>query len=31
LNGLLLAAKQKRVMETKCIVAGDPYCEWEIV
>ena len=31
LNGLLLAAKQKRVIETKCIVAGDPYCEWEIV
>jgi len=30
LNGLLLAVKQKRVIETKCIVAGDPYCEWEI-
>ena len=31
LNGLLLAVKDKRVIETKCIVAEDPYCEWEIV
>ena len=31
LNGILLAVKQKRVIETKCIVAGDPYCEWEII
>jgi len=30
LNGLFLAVKNKRVIETKCIVAGDPYCEWEI-
>ena len=31
LNGLLLAVKQKRVIETKCIVSDDPYCEWEII
>jgi predicted hydrocarbon binding protein len=31
LNGLLLAIKNKRVMETKCIVAENPYCQWEII
>jgi predicted hydrocarbon binding protein/KaiC/GvpD/RAD55 family RecA-like ATPase len=31
LNGIFSAVKKKRVVETKCIVAGDPYCEWEIV
>ena len=31
LNGLLSAAKKQRVREAKCIVAGDPYCEWEII
>jgi predicted hydrocarbon binding protein/KaiC/GvpD/RAD55 family RecA-like ATPase len=31
LNGLFSAIKNKHVREVKCIVAGDPYCEWEIV
>ena len=31
LNGLFLAVKNQHVRETKCIAAGDPYCEWEIV
>jgi predicted hydrocarbon binding protein len=31
LNGVFTAAIQKRVVETRCIVADDPYCEWEIV
>jgi predicted hydrocarbon binding protein/KaiC/GvpD/RAD55 family RecA-like ATPase len=31
LSGLFSAVKKKRVIETKCIVAGDPYCEWEII
>ena len=30
LNGLFTAVKNKRIREIKCIVAGDPYCEWEI-
>jgi predicted hydrocarbon binding protein/KaiC/GvpD/RAD55 family RecA-like ATPase len=30
LNGLYLAVKNQHVRETKCIVAGDPYCEWDI-
>ena len=30
LNGIFSAIEKKRVIETKCIVAGDPYCEWEI-
>jgi len=30
LNGLFSAVKNQHVRETKCIVAGDPYCEWEI-
>jgi predicted hydrocarbon binding protein/KaiC/GvpD/RAD55 family RecA-like ATPase len=31
LNGLFSAAKKQHVREIKCIAAGDPYCEWEIV
>jgi predicted hydrocarbon binding protein len=31
LTGLLLAVKGQHVREVKCIAAGDPYCEWEIV
>jgi len=31
LNGLLSAVKKQHVRESKCIVAGDPYCEWEII
>jgi len=31
LNGLFSAVKKQHVRETKCIVAGDPYCEWEMV
>jgi predicted hydrocarbon binding protein len=30
LNGLLSAVKNQHVREIKCVVAGDPYCEWEI-
>ena len=30
LNGLFSAVKNQHVRETKCIAAGDPYCEWEI-
>jgi len=30
LNGVFSAVKNKHVREIKCIVAGDPYCEWEI-
>ena len=31
LNGLFSAVKNQHVRETKCIAAGDPYCEWEIM
>jgi predicted hydrocarbon binding protein/KaiC/GvpD/RAD55 family RecA-like ATPase len=31
LNGLLSAVKGRHVREIKCVAAGDPYCEWEIV
>jgi predicted hydrocarbon binding protein/KaiC/GvpD/RAD55 family RecA-like ATPase len=31
LNGLLSAVKNQHVREIKCIAAGDPYCEWEII
>jgi predicted hydrocarbon binding protein len=31
LNGLYSAVKNKHVREVKCIAAGDPYCEWEII
>jgi predicted hydrocarbon binding protein/KaiC/GvpD/RAD55 family RecA-like ATPase len=31
LNGLVSAVKNQHVREVKCITAGDPYCEWEIL
>jgi len=31
LNGLFSAVKDQHVREIKCIAAGDPYCEWEII
>ena len=31
LNGLFSAVKNQHVREIKCIVADDPYCEWEII
>jgi predicted hydrocarbon binding protein len=31
LNGLYSAVKNQHVMEIKCVAAGDPYCEWEVV
>ena len=31
LNGLFSTVKGQRVREIKCIAAGDPHCEWEIV
>jgi predicted hydrocarbon binding protein len=31
LNGLFSSVKKQHVREMKCIGAGDPYCEWEIV
>jgi predicted hydrocarbon binding protein/KaiC/GvpD/RAD55 family RecA-like ATPase len=31
LNGVYSAVKGQHVREVKCIAAGDPYCEWEIV
>ena len=31
LNGLFSAVKKQHVREVKCITAGAPYCEWEIV
>jgi predicted hydrocarbon binding protein/KaiC/GvpD/RAD55 family RecA-like ATPase len=31
LNGLFAAVKHQHVREIKCIAAGDPYCEWEIL
>ena len=31
LNGLFSAVKKQHVREIKCIAAGDPHCEWEIV
>jgi len=30
-NGLFSTVKKKHVREIRCIAAGDPYCEWEIV
>jgi predicted hydrocarbon binding protein len=29
LNGFFSEVKNQHVKETKCIVLGDPYCEWE--
>ena len=31
LNGLFSAVKHQHVREIKCIAAGAPYCEWEII
>jgi len=31
LNGIFSATKNQHVREVKCIVAEDPYCEWEII
>jgi len=31
LNGLFSAVKGKHVREIKCVAAGDPYCEWEMI
>ena len=31
LNGLFSAVKKQHFRESKCLVAGDPYCEWEII
>jgi predicted hydrocarbon binding protein/KaiC/GvpD/RAD55 family RecA-like ATPase len=31
LNGLFSAIRNKHVREVKCVAAGDPHCEWEIV
>ncbi|MBA7645182.1 hypothetical protein ES703_52935 [subsurface metagenome] len=31
LNGLFSAVKNQHVREIRCIVAGDPCCEWEII
>jgi predicted hydrocarbon binding protein len=31
LNGLFSTVKNQRVREVRCIAAGDPCCEWEIV
>ncbi len=31
LNGLFWAVKNQHVREVRCIAAGDPYCEWEII
>jgi len=30
LNGFFYAVKNQHVKETKCIAAGDPYCEWDL-
>ena len=29
LNGFFSIVKNQHVKETRCIVMGDPYCEWE--
>jgi predicted hydrocarbon binding protein/KaiC/GvpD/RAD55 family RecA-like ATPase len=31
LNGIFSVVKNQHVREIKCIAAGDPYCEWEII
>jgi len=31
LNGLFSAVKNQHVREVRCVAAGDPYCEWEIM
>jgi len=31
LNGLFSTTRGQRIREDKCLVAGDPYCEWQII
>ncbi len=31
LNGLFSEVKNQHVREVKCVAAGDPYCEWEVI
>jgi predicted hydrocarbon binding protein/KaiC/GvpD/RAD55 family RecA-like ATPase len=31
LNGLFSAIRNQHVREVRCVAAGDPYCEWEII
>jgi predicted hydrocarbon binding protein len=31
LNGFFSAVKNQHIREIRCIAAGDPYCEWEII
>jgi predicted hydrocarbon binding protein len=31
LNGFFSAVRNQHVREIRCITAGDPYCEWEII
>jgi predicted hydrocarbon binding protein len=31
LNGLFSSIKNQHVREVRCVAAGDPYCEWEII
>jgi KaiC/GvpD/RAD55 family RecA-like ATPase/predicted hydrocarbon binding protein len=31
LNGLFASVRGQHVREVRCLAAGDPYCEWEIV
>ena len=31
LNGFFSAVKNQHVREVRCVAAGDPYCEWEIM
>jgi predicted hydrocarbon binding protein len=31
LNGVVSAVRDQHVREIKCVAAGDPYCEWEII
>ena len=31
LNGLFASVKGQHVREVRCLAAGDPYCEWEII
>jgi len=31
LNGLFSTVGDQRIRENRCLVAGDPYCEWQII
>jgi predicted hydrocarbon binding protein len=31
LNGLFSAVNNQHVREIRCVAAGDPYCEWELL